>query len=1233
MAGQYDLGSAYGKVVVEADTTDVDKAGKSVDDLGKKGESAGKGLDKLANASLLVGTAIVGAFALAIKTTADFEQRLSAIAAVGGQDALDNFDKIREKALQIGKDTAFGATDAASAMEELVKAGVSVADVLGGAADATVALAAAGEVDLPAAAAIAASAMNQFQLTAQELPHVVNLLAGAANASATGVLELGESLKYVGPVAHAMGMSIDDASTAIALLGNNGIIGSQAGTVLRGILTRLEPTGRRAAAAMKELGLITADGSNQFYDAAGNVKPFNEIVNILQGTFGKLNGQQTATYAKLIFGQEAMAGVAAIAGTTDEKLKTLNDTMMNTDAAEIAKTRQDNFKGSLEQLGGSLETLQIQVGSILIPILRNLADMLSTVVDNMMGFVDATPQGVIVATAFAGALLLLLGGGIKVVKWAKELYGAMILAKTGMLDGAGALKGYIVRAISAAQATLALSRAQIAQGREMMTWGNRAAGAQQMAKGFGTAASGLLSAFNPVTLAIAVATAGLLLWMQHTQDAKARIDELSGSIDVMTGKLTEQGDKTITEKLVGEIDPKDWEFLDTLGLGLDDARKAISGTKEEMTAFIDKANESSRVLAKNGINTRAVTNNVWDWHNAMQGAREEQNLLATQTNSAGDSMADASPKAAKMAEELQKVEQEASDATKALDTFEQALDQSAAMDKFRSDLNDITKVVKDNGTALEGNKPKAIANRDALRGMFGDVAKAAEAWGERYGKSQDEVQNKAATLMRQLRKHLLDNGFDKGDLDKFMAGLDGLPSDFRDLARQTAKDFAAGMAAAGKEGAAGLAIGLELGKPQVMAKVNQMTRELIAEAHTGLEVNSPSKVFIRLGGSVVEGLTLGLANTKGLSEKARSMIEAAIDASEKRIDKFVDKQKDRLDEAISKWQDYRDAVFEALTGNVSASDAFAKADEQAKAVKEAQDALAKAQQSAADSPDSASAATAVAEAQAQLDAATSQAKDWQQNLIDTIDSTEIFSKIFDKASDALAQTFGKGSQVWQMMTQSMLEMSPEQGALMAQQIVDNGLDPVLQQKLIAWSAWSKSVANAQAAKNYGQGISTAAKLLAGVEDKVAKEEARIQKIGENIGNGMIIGFQSKQSAFKAAVDAYIQTAMDSMKIKSPSRVFMEIGQYMGEGMNIGLANRLGDTRALFDDMKGYLSDPQALGFSMAGAAAPPVPAPQVNVNPSLGVRVMIGDRDITDIVRTEIVAIDEDSLANILGGV
>jgi TP901 family phage tail tape measure protein len=410
----YDLGTARGKIEIDASgaQTGVAKANQAQSQL----ESGAKrSSDALRSTGLVlggIGVAAVVGFGAAIKVSSDFEKELSAFKAVTGIPEA-GLERIRKKALQLGADTAFSAGEAATAMTELGKSGLSVEDILNGAADAVVSLAAAGEVDLATSAKITAAAMNQFKLSAKDLPRVADILAGAANASATGVEELGLAMEYVGPVARAAGVSFEDTASAAALLANNGIDANKAGTALRSILVSLQPTTDKARAAMEKLGLITEDGVNKFYRADGSLKDMRDIVGLLQGSFGGLTEAEQTAFGAAIFGREALAGVTSIAGTTTKEFDKLQASIGKIKAADVAKDRLDNLSGSMEQLKGSIETALIQAGAPFQEVLRGIVDSVTKVV-NVFSGLPASAQKMIVTVVlaagafagFAGALML-----------------------------------------------------------------------------------------------------------------------------------------------------------------------------------------------------------------------------------------------------------------------------------------------------------------------------------------------------------------------------------------------------------------------------------------------------------------------------------------------------------------------------------------------------------------------------------------------------------------------------------------------------------------------------------------------------------------------------------------------------------------------------------------------------------------------------------------------------------
>lgn len=407
----YDLGTARGKI--EVDGSGAVAGIKSVEtaqhSLGKSSMSTSAAMAVTGTAMVGVGAAAVAGFGVAINAAANFEQGLSNIEAVSGATE-KQMEAIRKKALRLGADTQFSAGEAASAMEELVKAGLSVEDVVNGAADATVNLAAAGEVSLPEAAEIAAAAMNNFGLSAETMPRVADLIAGAANASAISVSDFGQSLKQSGAVASLVGLSFDDLSLAITAMGNAGIKGSDAGTSLKTFLSNLQPTTEKQANLMGKLGIVTEEAGNRFFDAEGNIKSMAEISDVLSGALEGMTSAQQQMALETLFGSDAIRAAAIIAKEGGEGFNELAVQMGKVKAADVAATKMDNFNGSVEQLKGSIETLLIQIGTPFLGVLRDVVDRVTEVV-NWIGNLNPQVQKLAaMVTLGTGALVGLVGG-------------------------------------------------------------------------------------------------------------------------------------------------------------------------------------------------------------------------------------------------------------------------------------------------------------------------------------------------------------------------------------------------------------------------------------------------------------------------------------------------------------------------------------------------------------------------------------------------------------------------------------------------------------------------------------------------------------------------------------------------------------------------------------------------------------------------------------------------------
>lgn len=296
-----------------------------------------------------------------IKTSMDFDAQLSAIKSLTPKEGLDGMSRddvmaqVRARAKELGQATAFGNKEVAQGMTELIKAGISLKDVLGDASEAALNLATAGDLALPEAAEIMSTAMNTFGV--KDATHAANILAGAANASATSVHEMKYSLSAVGIVAKKAGMDFDEVNTALALMASRGLKGSDAGTSLKSMLQQIEPASKPAVAAFEKLGLLK-DGKNQFYNEKGQLRSLGEIADILHESTRGLTEQELNSLYKDAFGSDGIRAAQVLGEFTSQSVRDMYDEMTKVTVQEQAETMLDNLKGDIEQLGGAWENFQ-----------------------------------------------------------------------------------------------------------------------------------------------------------------------------------------------------------------------------------------------------------------------------------------------------------------------------------------------------------------------------------------------------------------------------------------------------------------------------------------------------------------------------------------------------------------------------------------------------------------------------------------------------------------------------------------------------------------------------------------------------------------------------------------------------------------------------------------------------------------------------------------------------------
>lgn len=406
-----------------------DSASKVIEGLGQKlggglgaaGKVAGVALAGVATA----GAGLAAVIGASVGAAADFEAAMSGVGAVAGATG-DQMAQLSATALQLGQDSSLagiGATDAAKAMAELAAAGVSVDDIIGGAARGALLLASAGGIDVARAAEIAANALNQFGLSGNQAGHVADLLAAAANASSADVGDLGESLKFVGPIAKSMGLSIEEVVATLAEFGAQGIKGSQAGTSLRSIISSLADPSEKAKNAIKDLNL-------QFFDQQGHMKSIAGISEELKTKLGGLNDQQRAQALSTLFGNEALSAATILYGEGAAGIaKYLAEVNQAGSAAATGAVRNDNLRGSVEQLKSAWETAQITLGQAFLPALRGLVDTAAQAVTASIPLIQA--WGPRLVAGLTAAIAAVSGFGRSV----GSALGAVIGAFRALLSG------------------------------------------------------------------------------------------------------------------------------------------------------------------------------------------------------------------------------------------------------------------------------------------------------------------------------------------------------------------------------------------------------------------------------------------------------------------------------------------------------------------------------------------------------------------------------------------------------------------------------------------------------------------------------------------------------------------------------------------------------------------------------------------------------------------------------
>lgn len=396
----------------------------------------------LASPVVDLGTAV-------IKTGMDYEAGMSKVQAISGATG-EEMILLGQKAMEMAAKTKFSTADSAEAYQYMAMAGWKAGDMVDGLSGIMNLAAASGE-NLGTTSDIVTDALTAFGLTAADSGRFADVLAAASNNANTNVSMMGESFKYVAPVAGAMGYSVEDVSVALGLMANSGIKASQAGTSLRTAITNMASPTKNMAEVMEKYGITLTD-------ADGNMLSLSEVMGQLREKMGGLDEATQASAASALFGKEAMSGMLSIINAAPADFDKLTEAINNSSGTteEMASIMQNNAAGAFDRLNSAIDVLFTQLSSILLPIFTQVVEKITEWV-NWLGTLDEGTQKLILTiagiAAAVGPVLIVIG---KIITALSTIGGAINSVISVVTGGITSIIGIGSKLMGGIQALFAL---------------------------------------------------------------------------------------------------------------------------------------------------------------------------------------------------------------------------------------------------------------------------------------------------------------------------------------------------------------------------------------------------------------------------------------------------------------------------------------------------------------------------------------------------------------------------------------------------------------------------------------------------------------------------------------------------------------------------------------------------------------------------------------------------------
>lgn len=723
------------------------RAGSTARTVASGMENTGRKSALIASGMTAAGLAVAAFGVAAVKMAADFDQQMSTVQANTGATSAQ-MGQLRAAAIEAGASTVYSASDSADAINDLGKAGMSVTDILTGGLTGALNLAASDGMAVGDAAEYMANALSMFHLKGSQASQVADTLAAGAGKAVGNVSDFGEALNNCGAQANSFGMNIQETTGVLALFAQNGTIGAEAGTQLNSMLMKLAAPSTEASNTMKELGISA-------YDAQGHFVGMAKFAGQLQKAEKNLTDEQRNQANATIFGSYAIKAANYLYEAGESGVNKWTKAVSESGyAAEQAAAKNNNLKGDLENLGGSMESLMISVGEGAQGPLRKMVQGLDTLVDAFAGLPSGVQQTIVVMASLAGVF-----GAVH--KAAGNLNGST----STMANNIGLAIDPIQRvktALSSAKTAFEMFRASGMSAQEQLeTFGTSAGRAELKTAGFKTVGSGVMSLLGgPWGIALTVAGAALSAFIGHQQKAKEATEQLQSALE-SGSNISETIAGAYQDMSSGGVELTTW--LDKAGISLTDMTSAAMGNE----AALKRVNKQIKEIDKPGPGATAAS--------AIRKALKEESKAyddaskkANEKSKAAKNAVDADGKSASAAKEAASANKElgssASDASEEIDDLVKSLfglesgnlTADQAVDQLNQKIGELSDTCKDNGVVFDQNgnlldrfSEKGTKTKQALEDIASSAQNAAEKilkQGESTGFSSGEIERANGVL-------------------------------------------------------------------------------------------------------------------------------------------------------------------------------------------------------------------------------------------------------------------------------------------------------------------------------------------------------------------------------------------------------------------------------------------------------------------------------------------------------